>query len=62
MSTWTIKEATTDKVLGTMENKLRFVGSKMAFNGLLGHYTIHGNFGNHEYMIEKDGVKVSTHI
>jgi len=59
MSTWTIKEPGTDKVLGKIENKLRFVGSKIEANGVFGHYTIHGNFGNHAFNIKKDGHKVA---
>lgn len=58
MSTWTITESSSGKELGTIENKLRFTGSKMTANGAFGHYTIHGKFGNHEYKIEKDGHKV----
>ena len=60
MSTWTIKEANTDKELGTIENKLRFVGSQMTANGAFGHYIIEGNFGNRSFQIKKDGEKVSV--
>jgi uncharacterized protein YxjI len=59
MSTWTIKESGTDKELGTIENKLRLVGSKMTANGAFGHYTIEGDFGNHSFTIKKDGEKVA---
>lgn len=59
MSTWIIKEANTDKELGTIENKLRFIGSKMTANGAFGHYVIEGNFGNRSFQIKKDGEKVS---
>ena len=60
MSTWTIKEFRTGKELGTIENKLRLVGSKMTANGAFGHYTIEGDFGNHSFTIKKSGEKVST--
>jgi hypothetical protein len=59
MSTWTIKEAGSGRELGIIENKLRFVGSKMTANGAFGHYTIEGNFGNHEFTIKKEGVEVN---
>jgi hypothetical protein len=62
MSTWTIKEANTDKELGIIENKIRFVGSEMTANGAFGHYTIEGKFGNHEFTIKKDGQKVRIYI
>jgi len=62
MSTWTIKEAGTDKELGTIENKLRLVGSKMTANGAFGHYTIEGDFGNHAFTIKREGEKVSRII
>jgi hypothetical protein len=62
MSTWTIKESGTDKELGTIENKLRLVGSKMTANGAFGHYTIEGDFGNHSFTIKKEGEKVSTDV
>lgn len=58
MSTWTIKDANTNHELGTIENKLRFVGSKMTANGAFGHYTIEGNFGNRSFEIKKEGEKV----
>lgn len=61
MSTWTIKEANTDKELGTIENKLRFVGSKMSANGAFGHYAIEGDFGNRSFDIKKEGEKVCDH-
>jgi len=59
LSTWTIKEANDDKVLGKIEHKLKFIGSKMVAKGTFGHYTIHGNLGNHEYSIKKDDHKVA---
>ncbi len=62
MSTWTIKEASSDKELGTIENKLRFVGSKITANGAFGKYTIEGNFGNHEFTIKKEGKKVRNNV
>jgi hypothetical protein len=62
MSTWTIKESGSGKELGTIENKLRLVGSKITANGVFGHYTIEGDFGNHSFTIKKGGVKVSADI
>jgi len=62
MSTWTIKEASSGKELGTLKNKLRVVGSKITANGEFGHYTIHGDFGNHKFNIKKDGHKVNIYI
>jgi len=59
MSTWTIKEASSGKEVGTIENKLRFVGSTMTANGAFGAYKIVGDFGNHSFTIKKDGVKVA---
>jgi len=59
MSTWTIKDASTGKELGTIENKLRVVGSKMEAHGAFGNYNIEGNFGNHAFTIKKDGEKVA---
>lgn len=62
MSTWTIKEWNTEKEVGTIENKLRLVGSKISANGAFGHYTIEGDFGNHSFTIKKEGEKVSADL
>ncbi len=62
MSTWTIKESGSGKEVGTIENKLRFVGSTMIANGAFGHYKITGNFGNHAFTIKKNGHKVNIDI
>ena len=62
MSTWTIKDSISGKEMGTLENKLRIVGSTMKADGAFGHYTINGNFGNHEFTIKKDGEKVNIYI
>ncbi|CAF1526211.1 unnamed protein product [Adineta steineri] len=59
MSTWTISEAGSKRVLGSFENKGKFVGSKMEFNGEFGHFLIEGEFLNHEYTITKDHEKVA---
>jgi hypothetical protein len=59
MSTWTITNSASGKQLGTIQNKLKFVGSKIDANGEFGHYKIEGDFGNHSFTIKKDGHKVS---
>ncbi len=62
MSTWTITDSQTGKEMGTLENKLRLVGSTMEANGAFGHYRIEGDFGNHSFTIKKDGEKVNIYI
>jgi len=59
MSTWTIKETSSGKEVGTIENKLKFVGSTMVASGTFGNYKIKGAFGKHSFSIKKDGVKVA---
>jgi uncharacterized protein YxjI len=59
MSTWTITNSASGKQLGTIQNKLKFVGSKIDANGEFGHYKIEGDFGNHSFTIKKDGHKVA---
>ncbi|CAF0915802.1 unnamed protein product [Adineta steineri] len=59
MSTWKISAAGSEKVLGTFENKLDFIGSTMEVNGEFGHFLIEGEFLNHEFTIKKDHEKVA---
>jgi len=59
MSTWTISDAVSHKVLGTIKNQLKFIGSEIEANGEFGHYEIKGKFLDHEFKILKDGHKVA---
>ena len=61
MSTWTIQESNSGKQIGTIQNKLRLVGSTIEAKGTFGNYKIEGNFGNHSFDVKKDGEKVSPH-
>jgi len=54
MSTWKITDALSGKEVGTIENKIKFVGSKITAKGEFGIYTIKGKFGNHSFTIKKD--------
>jgi hypothetical protein len=58
MSTWIVTDAVTRRELGTIKNKLRLTGSKIIAEGVFGHYTIIGDFGNHSFTITKDGHEV----
>ena len=60
MSTWTIQESTSGKQIGTIQNKLRLVGSTIEAKGTFGNYKIEGNFGNRSFDVKKDGEKVSS--
>lgn len=62
MSTWTITDKVNGKEVGTVENKLRPLGSMMTANGAFGSYKIEGEVGTHSYTITKDGQKVSTRM
>ncbi|CAF1671227.1 unnamed protein product, partial [Adineta ricciae] len=54
MSTWIITDSLSGKEVGTIENKLKFVGSLMQATGSFGTYKIEGDFGNYSYSIMKD--------
>ncbi|CAF1644877.1 unnamed protein product [Adineta ricciae] len=60
MSTWIITDSHSGKEVGTIENKLKFVGSLMQATGSFGTYKIEGDFGNYSYSIMKDGEKVAS--
>ena len=62
MSTCIVTDSVTHRELGTIKNKLRLTGSKIVAEGVFGHYTIIGDFGNHSFTITKDGHEVCSFV